>query len=92
MGHASAFDIAHHSVATGALFGFLQGYIVCEGEGLPAEVFTGAIKGLLPLESSKDKGIDSGIAQAEHDLIEKAINAGQGQADFAYLYEVLRKK
>jgi NADPH-dependent reductive aminase-like protein len=44
------------------------------------------------LEWSKDKAMDGGIARAHHDLFEKAINAGQGQADFAYLYEVLRKK
>lgn len=48
VGHASALDIVGVNVATGAMFGFLQGYIVCESESLPTEVFIGAVKGLLP--------------------------------------------
>jgi 3-hydroxyisobutyrate dehydrogenase-like beta-hydroxyacid dehydrogenase len=127
VGHASALDIAGLNFVTGATLGFLQGYIVCEAEGLPAEVFTGAVKDLMPalqgmldqisarlqnkdyvgnestieswrgaprglLEWSKDRGMDSGIARAHLELMGKAIKAGQGQADFAYLYEVLRKK
>ncbi len=126
IGHASALDLASLNFATGAMFGFLQGYIVCEAEGLPANVFTQTAKYLMPvvegfldqisaklqkkdyvgneatieawgaipkelLEWSKDKGMDAGIASAQYELFRKAISAGHGQADFAYLYEVLRK-
>jgi len=39
----------------------------------------------------RDHGVDHGIAAAQLSLFDKAIKAGKGQADFAYLYEVLRK-
>ncbi len=126
VGHTSALDIAGLTVALGTMFGILQGYTVCEAEGLPADVFTQAVKGLLPtldgilgqisaklqkkdyvgdeatieawsaapkelLEWSKDKGSDAGIARAQQDLFKKAISAGKGRADFAYLYEVLNE-
>lgn len=126
IGHASALDIASLTFALGAMFGFLQGYIVCEAEGLPVEGFMQSIKGLMPvveglvtdisgrlqkkdysgdqssLESwsggpkelvgwCKDRGVDHSIADAYLGLIDKAIKAGKGQADFAYLYEVFRK-
>ena len=32
------------------------------------------------------------MARAHLDSIETAIGVGQGQDDFAYLYEILRKK
>jgi 3-hydroxyisobutyrate dehydrogenase-like beta-hydroxyacid dehydrogenase len=39
----------------------------------------------------QDRKVDHSIADAHLGLIDKALNAGQGQADFAYLYEVLKK-
>jgi 3-hydroxyisobutyrate dehydrogenase-like beta-hydroxyacid dehydrogenase len=39
----------------------------------------------------QDRKVDHSIADAHFGLIDEAINAGQGQADFAYLYEVLKK-
>jgi 3-hydroxyisobutyrate dehydrogenase-like beta-hydroxyacid dehydrogenase len=39
----------------------------------------------------RDHGVDHSIADAQLSLFEKAIKAGKGQADFAYLYEILRK-
>ncbi len=126
IGHASTLDLAALTFTTGAMFGFLQGYIVCEAERLPTGVFAQTVKDLMPvvegflqqmfarlqkkdyvgneatieawsalpkelLEWSKDKRTDAGIASAQHELFQKAISAGQGQADFAYLYEVLRR-
>jgi 3-hydroxyisobutyrate dehydrogenase-like beta-hydroxyacid dehydrogenase len=40
---------------------------------------------------SKAHGVDHGIADPQLLLIEKAVKTGKGQADFAYLYEVLKK-
>jgi 3-hydroxyisobutyrate dehydrogenase-like beta-hydroxyacid dehydrogenase len=126
IGHASALDLAALNFMTGAMFGFLQGQVVCEAERLPAGVFAQTVKDLMPvldgflqqlfaklekkdyvgdeatieawsavpkelLEWSKDKRMDAGIASAHHELFQRAIRAGQGQADFAYLYEVLRQ-
>jgi hypothetical protein len=108
------------------MFGFLQGYTVCEAERLPTGVFAQTVKDLMPvleeflqqmfarlqkkdyvgneatieawsalpkelLEWSKEKRMDAGIASAQHELFQKAISAGQGQADFAYLCKVLRR-
>ena len=39
----------------------------------------------------KVHGVDHSIADPQLLLIEKAVKAGKGQADFAYLYEVLKK-
>jgi hypothetical protein len=39
----------------------------------------------------KKHGIDHSFADPQLSLIEKAIKTGRGQADFAYLYEVLKK-
>jgi hypothetical protein len=35
--------------------------------------------------------MDRRIADAQIGLFEQAIKSGQGQADFAYLYEIFRK-
>ena len=126
IGHASALDLSGLTFVLGAMFGFVQGYIVSEAEGLPPEAFMGSIKGLLPvtgeileaisgrirrkdyagneatleawsigpkelIEWSKDRRMDRRIADAQIGLFEQAIKAGQGQADFAYLYEIFRK-
>lgn len=40
----------------------------------------------------KDRGVDHSIADAYFDLIDRAIRKGEGQSDFAYLYEILRKR
>lgn len=39
----------------------------------------------------KARGLDHSIADPLLSLIEKAVKGGEGQADFAYLYEVLKK-
>jgi 3-hydroxyisobutyrate dehydrogenase-like beta-hydroxyacid dehydrogenase len=39
----------------------------------------------------KEHGVDHSFADSQLQLIEKAVKAGKGQADFAYLYEVLKK-
>jgi 3-hydroxyisobutyrate dehydrogenase-like beta-hydroxyacid dehydrogenase len=49
IGHASALDLSGLTFVLGAMFGFVQGYIISEAEGLPPEVFIGSIKGLLPV-------------------------------------------
>jgi len=38
----------------------------------------------------RDHGVDHSIADAQLSLFDRAIKAGKGQADFAYLYEVLK--
>jgi 3-hydroxyisobutyrate dehydrogenase-like beta-hydroxyacid dehydrogenase len=126
IGHASALDLSGLTFVLGAMFGFVQGYIISEAEGLPPEVFTGSIKGMLPvmgeileaissriqkkdyagseatleawsigpkelIEWSKDRRMDRRIADAQIDLFEQAIKAGQGQADFAYFYEIFNR-
>ena len=126
IGHASALDVALLTWAMSGMVGFLQGYIVCEGENLPVERYMQLVKGLTPvLESlladlyaragakdygntqaaletwavgprevigwSKAHGVDHSIADPLLVLIEKAVKAGKGQADFAYLYEILKK-
>ena len=126
IGHASALDLAGLTFVLGAMFGFVQGYIVSEAEGIPPEAFIGSIKGLLPvigeileaistrirkkdyagseatlegwsigskelIEWSKGGRLDSRIADAQIGVFEQAIKAGQGQADFAYLYEIFRR-
>jgi len=127
IGHASALDLSGLTFVLGAMFGFVQGYIVSEAEGLPPEVFIGSIKGLLPvtgeileaisariqrknyagseatleawsvgprelIEWSKDRRMDRRIADAQIGLFEQAIKVGQGQADFAFLYEIFKRK
>jgi len=126
IGQASALDVAMLTFTLGAMFGFLQGHIVCEAENLPTEEFMQSVRGLMPvleglvndisgrlqkkdyggdqasIESwsvapreligwCKDRGVDHSIADAYLGLMDKAIRNGKGQADFANLYEVLRK-
>lgn len=126
IGHASALDLSALTFVLGAMFGFVQGYIVSEAEGIPPEAFIGSIKGLLPatgeilaaistriqkkdyagseatlqawsigpkelIEWSKGRRMDRRIADAQIGLFEQAIKAGQGQSDFAYLYEIFRR-
>lgn len=126
IGHASALDLSGLTFVLGAMFGFVQGYIVSEAEGIPPEAFIGSIKGLLPateaileaistriqkkdyagseatleawsigtkelIEWSKGRRMDRRIADAQIGLFEQAIKAGQGQADFACLYEIFRR-
>ena len=126
IGEASAFDLG---VLVGflmnAMFGFLQGYIVCEAENVSLEMYVQFVKNLLPalergvaricgklqgkdyvgdqasLEAwsaapkmliswGRDHGVDHSIADAQLSLFDKAIKGGKGQADFAYLCEVLK--
>jgi len=126
IGHAATLDVALLSWAISAMFGFLQGYIVCEAEHLPIEKYMQFVKNLIPvldmvlaglhgtirakdygntqasLEAyatfpnelirwCRDHGVDHSLADPQLSLCKKAIKAGKGQADFAYLYEVLKK-
>lgn len=40
----------------------------------------------------RDHGVDHSFVDPQLSLMEKAINAGKGEADFAYLYEMLKKR
>lgn len=126
IGHSSALDMAALAFGVGAMFGFLQGFIVYEAENLPVEGYMQSIKSLLPvLETvfsgllgtmrAKDydntqasleayaacprelikwcrmHGVDHSFADPQLSLIDKAIKAGKGQADFAYLYKIMKK-
>jgi hypothetical protein len=44
------------------------------------------------IEWSKDCRMDRRIADAQIGLFEQAIKGGQGHADFAYLYEIFKRK
>ena len=126
IGQASATDIAGLSFATGAMLGFLHGYIVYEAENLPVGGYLQVIKKFMPaIEAaladlcdkiqSKDYGnaqaaletwavapreligwcekhrVNHSFADPQLRLIERAVKAGKGQWDFAYLYEVLKQ-
>ncbi len=126
VGHASAFDVAALTFGVSMMLGFLQAYIVWEGENLPAEGFLENVKSFVPflLESvtemsqklqkkdykgdqatleaysvlprelvgwCEERGVDHSIADAYRGLMDRAIKGGKGQADFAYLYEVLKE-
>jgi 3-hydroxyisobutyrate dehydrogenase-like beta-hydroxyacid dehydrogenase len=126
IGHACALDLAGLTFVLGAMFGFVQGCVVSDYEGLPAGVFAQSIQALLPavggileamaaripkkdysgdeatleawsigpkelIEWAKDRRMELSIANAQMSLFEKAFKAGQGQADFSYLYEVFKK-
>jgi len=125
-GQASATDIAGLSFVTGAMLGFIHGYIVHEEENLAGDRYLQLIKGFLPVLDaaltdicakiqSKDYAntqasletwtvapreligwcekhhVNHTFADPQLRLMEKAINAGKGQLDFAYLYEVLKQ-
>lgn len=127
IGQASALDIAVLAAfALNAMFGFLQGYIICEAENIPVETYVQFVKRVAPglkgvfhtyaklqekdyagdqasleawsvaskvlIEWGRKHGLDYSIANAQLSIFEEAIKAGKGQADFAYLYEVLRKR
>lgn len=126
IGQASTLDIG---VLAGflmnAMFGFLQGYIVCEAENVSVEMYVQFVKNSIPaleravarvcgklqekdyvgdqasLEAwsagpkmliswGRGHGVDHSMADAYLGLMDRAIKAGKGQADFAYLYEVLK--
>ncbi|MGB7437496.1 MAG: NAD(P)-binding domain-containing protein [Candidatus Acidiferrum sp.] len=126
IGHASALDMAALAFGVGAMFSFLQGFIVYETENLPVEGYMQSIKGLLPVLETvfsgllgtirakdydhtqaslevyaacprelikwcKDYGVDHSFADSQLSLIDKAIKSGKGPADFAYLYEIMKK-
>ena len=126
IGQASALDIAVLAgFAISAMFGFLQGYIICEAENIPVETYMQFVKRVAPglkgvlqtyaklqekdyagdqaslaawsaapkclIDWGREHGMDHSIADAQLSLFEKAIKAGKGQADFAYLYEILRR-
>jgi 3-hydroxyisobutyrate dehydrogenase-like beta-hydroxyacid dehydrogenase len=127
IGHASAIDVATLTFSVNAMLGFIQGYVVWEGENLPAEGYLQAIKEMMPfletivteisrrLQAKDYRGdqasleaysvvtrhlttwlnerrLDHRIADAHLSLMERAIQAGNGQSDFAYLREVLSAK
>jgi 3-hydroxyisobutyrate dehydrogenase-like beta-hydroxyacid dehydrogenase len=128
IGEAATLEVAALAgFVMSALFGFFQGYVICEMENLPVERYVQFIKGSMPAleriiarvygklqkkdyegdQSSleawsvapkeligwcRDHGVDHSIADAQLSLFDKAIKAGQGQADVAYLYEVLKAR
>jgi 3-hydroxyisobutyrate dehydrogenase-like beta-hydroxyacid dehydrogenase len=127
IGHASALDLAGLTFVLGAMFGFVQGSVVADGEGLPAGAYAQSIQALMPavggileamaaripkknysgdeatleawsigpkelIEWAKEFRMDASLANAQMGVFEKALQAGHGQADFSYLYEVFKKK
>jgi 3-hydroxyisobutyrate dehydrogenase-like beta-hydroxyacid dehydrogenase len=125
IGHASALDMAALAFGVGAMFSFLQGFVVYETENLPVAGYMPFIKNLLPvletvlpglLETIRTKdydntqasletyaacpresikwcsshGVDHSFVDPQHSLINKAIKAGKGHTDFAYLYKTMK--
>lgn len=127
IGHASAMDVATLTFAVNAMLGFIQGYVVWEGENLPVGGYLQTVTNLMPLVEAifaeisrrvqtkdyrgdqasleaysvvtehlvswlRDRQLDQGIPTSHLALMERAIQAGKGQADFACLFEVLSAK
>jgi 3-hydroxyisobutyrate dehydrogenase-like beta-hydroxyacid dehydrogenase len=125
IGHASALDMVALAFGVGAMFSFLQGFIVYETENLPVDGYMQSIRSLLPVPETvfsgllatiraKDydntqaslevyaacprelirwcgkHGMDHSFADPQRSLIDKAIKAGKGHADFAYLFEIMK--
>lgn len=65
-GQASALDIAGLNLAVGAMLGFIQGYIVCEEEGIPADAFAETIKGLMPVVDAMNDAIFARIKAKDY--------------------------
>ncbi len=126
IGQASATDIAGLSFVTGAMLGFIHGYIVHEEENLPGDRYLQLAKGFFPaLEAAltdlcakiqskdyantqatletwavapreligwcKEHRVNHTFADPQLRLIDRAVQSGKGQMDFAYLYEVLKQ-
>jgi 3-hydroxyisobutyrate dehydrogenase-like beta-hydroxyacid dehydrogenase len=126
IGHASALDMAALAFGVGAMFSFLQGFIVYEAENLPVDGYMQSIKGLLPVLETVFSGLlatirakdydktqaslevyaacprelikwctkhrlDHSFADPQLSLINNAIEAGKGHADFSYLFEITKK-
>src|SRR5688572_1636536 len=75
IGHASALDMAGLQYALGAMFGFVQGYVVCKEEGLPPDAFAGSVKSLLPAMEEILRVISSNIERQEYAGDEATIEA-----------------
>jgi 3-hydroxyisobutyrate dehydrogenase-like beta-hydroxyacid dehydrogenase len=90
-GHASALDSALLVYMWGALFGILQGSVICEAEGIPLQTFSRQLGAVMPV-----------LAHANQDLVERvrtrryaadegtlaALAAHHG--GFAHLLEICR--
>lgn len=75
IGHASALDISCLTFVLGAMFGFVQGYIVSEAEGLAPEAFMGSVKGLLPILGPVLEAISARIQSKEYAGNEATLEA-----------------
>jgi 3-hydroxyisobutyrate dehydrogenase-like beta-hydroxyacid dehydrogenase len=75
IGHASALDMAGLTFVLGAMFGFVQGYIVCEQEGFPPAVFMDSINSLLPATKDILTAISARIPAKDYASNEATIDA-----------------
>jgi 3-hydroxyisobutyrate dehydrogenase-like beta-hydroxyacid dehydrogenase len=127
IGQAPALDYAvAGAFVPYSMFGFLQGYVLCEAENIPPAMYMQFVKDSMSIldgylgglfekiqnkdyagdqgtleawynaprgliSCGKEHGTDHSIADAQLSLMDRAIKSGNGQADFAYLYEVLKK-
>ena len=67
IGHASALDMAALAFGVGAMFSFLQGFIVYETENLPVDGYMQSIKGLLPVLEKVFSGFLATIRAKDYD-------------------------
>jgi 3-hydroxyisobutyrate dehydrogenase-like beta-hydroxyacid dehydrogenase len=75
IGHASALDLSCLTFVLGAMFGFVQGYIVSEAEGVPPEAFMGSVKGLLPVMGPILEAISGRIQRKDYAGNEATLEA-----------------
>jgi hypothetical protein len=74
-----------------SILGDLYARVRAKDYGNPqAAVETWAVAPRELIDWYKAHGVDHSIADPQLALIEKAVRAGKGQVDFAYLYEVLK--
>jgi hypothetical protein len=73
IGHASALDMAALAFGVGAMFSFLQGFIVYETENLPVDGYMQSIKGLLPVLEKVFSGFLATIRAKDYDNTQASL-------------------
>lgn len=74
IGHASALDMAALAFGVGAMFSFLQGFIVYETENLPVDGYMHSIKGLLPVLETVFSGLLATIRAKGYDNTQASLD------------------
>lgn len=75
IGHASALDLAGLTFVLGAMFGFVQGCVVSDEEGLPDGAFAQSIQALLPVMGGILDAIAARIPKKDYSGDEATLEA-----------------